>query len=385
MVERRMIVERWRTRQEISAVLVTLVRVEGSSYRRPGARLFIQAGEYAGSISGGCLEGEIMRKAAWLTRDGAVVERYSTMFDDTSEIPYGLGCGGVLDLLLEPAHSPEADALLRSFEQAQRGESFLCATLLPTDGHPLARVLWNRTGSMIFASDSLGAHGIDELAALYGPSAQTEWHTASITNQNRDIFVEQILPPQRLIIFGAGDDAQPLAHIAHALGWRVVVADGRAWLARPERFPGAERVVALDGVQSNVAALGLNSNDAVAMLTHSFEQDRLLLPSLLPLDLRYLGLLGARSRSHLLIEETARQLKWTGAQCLACVHAPVGLDLGGDNPEAVALSIVAEIQAVLNGKAAGSRNMAEEDLAHSPERPYVPARCPLDDPIETRH
>ena len=105
MVDRRRIVRQWR--QGAARVLVTLVRVEGSSYRRPGAHLLIgvDGGEYAGSISGGCLEAEVVRKAAWMVREGAVVERYSTLFDDTAEIPFGLGCGGVVDLLLEPAET----------------------------------------------------------------------------------------------------------------------------------------------------------------------------------------------------------------------------------------------------------------------------------------
>src|SRR5215470_14005900 len=106
MVERRQIVGLWR--RGGARVLVTVIRVEGSSYRRPGARLLLgQAGEYAGTISGGCLEAEVIRKAEWKVRDGAVVERYSTMFDDTAEVPFGLGCGGVVDLLLEPVNTPE--------------------------------------------------------------------------------------------------------------------------------------------------------------------------------------------------------------------------------------------------------------------------------------
>src|SRR5215469_12671952 len=115
MMERRQIVRLWR--QGGASVLVTLVRAEGSSYRRPGARLLLTSGgEYAGTISGGCLETEVIRKAAWMVREGAKVERYSTMFDDTAEIPFGLGCGGVVDLLLERADTPECAALMKATE-----------------------------------------------------------------------------------------------------------------------------------------------------------------------------------------------------------------------------------------------------------------------------
>src|ERR1700678_3966029 len=104
-MERREIVQLWQ--KGGAATLATLVRSEGSSYRRPGARLLMRAnGECAGTISGGRLESEVVRKAAWLARDGAIVQRYSTMFDDTADIPFGLGCGGVVDLLLECAGTP---------------------------------------------------------------------------------------------------------------------------------------------------------------------------------------------------------------------------------------------------------------------------------------
>ncbi len=111
MRERRLIVERWQ--QGNAAALVTLVRVEGSSYRRPGARLLVSSdGNTVGAISGGCLEAEVAKKARWAARTGAIVERFSTVFDDTSEIPYGLGCGGTLDLLIEPTDTPRGCSAL---------------------------------------------------------------------------------------------------------------------------------------------------------------------------------------------------------------------------------------------------------------------------------
>ncbi len=126
MMERRQIVRLWQ--QGGAAVLVTLVRTEGSSYRRPGARLLLGRGEYAGTISGGCLETEVVRKASWLVREGAVVERYSTMFDDTAEVPFGLGCGGVVDLLLEPADTAECRALIAALEGSLAGETAIVLT-----------------------------------------------------------------------------------------------------------------------------------------------------------------------------------------------------------------------------------------------------------------
>ena len=121
MLDRRKIVELWRSGMPGS--LVTLVRVEGSSYRQPGARLIVVSDPpvYAGTISGGCLEADIVRKSHWRTRNGAVIERYAMEFDDTSEIPFGLGCGGTVDVLFEALQTPEAEALLRALEQSLKG------------------------------------------------------------------------------------------------------------------------------------------------------------------------------------------------------------------------------------------------------------------------
>src|SRR5436309_3741435 len=152
MMESRRIV--WLYRQGgDAAALVTLVRAEGSSYRRPGARLLLGGrGEYAGTISGGCLEAEVVRKAAWLVREGAVVERYSTMFDDTAEVPFGLGCGGVVDLLLEPGDTEEFRALIDAMEGSLAGKDVTVLTWLPREGKRLKRAVLSPTGDFLFAS-----------------------------------------------------------------------------------------------------------------------------------------------------------------------------------------------------------------------------------------
>jgi xanthine dehydrogenase accessory factor len=203
------------------------------------------------------------------------------------------------------------------------------------------------------------------------------------------LFVETIFPPQRLFIFGAGRDAQPLARTAHLLGWTVTIADGRPSLARAEDFPEADAIVTLPREAKRYGEalrdLGVGPDDAAVLLTHSYEQDRALLPLLLPLHLRYLGLLGARHRSRLLLLEAAAQLGCTPEACLERVHAPVGLNLGGDTPESVALAIVAEIQAVLHGREAMLRMKRNPSLLDAPDSPYVPVACPLDAVADVQH
>jgi xanthine dehydrogenase accessory factor len=342
MMERRRICRLWE-RADASA-LVTLVRVEGSSYRGVGARLLIAAnGEYAGSISGGCLEAEVVRKAQWLVRDGrAVVERYSTLFDDTAEIPYGLGCGGTVDLLIEPTNTPECSALMAAMAASLRGDEARVVTWLPNGTQALRRQILKHdkpAGTDAFVFD--------------------EWMEA----------------PQRLLIFGAGDDAQPMVRMAALMGWSVIVVDGRAQMARAERFPEAERVVAasaLDGIS-------VTERDAVVLMTHSYEQDRAWLAAVLQRAPRYLGLLGARHRSALLVSEAAMMLGLPLERVCEGLFAPVGLDLGGDGAEAIALATIAEVQACCEGKLGVSRRMTPEmvveQVAEGGASRYLQTQC----------
>ena len=233
MRETRQIVRLWQ--QGGASVLVTLVRAEGSSYRRPGARLLLgESGEYAGTISGGCLETEVIRKAQWVVRKGAVVERYSMMFDDTADVPFGLGCGGVVDLLVEPANTPECRALMAALERSVAGEEATVLTWLPHEGRGLQRAILAESGDYTFATDGLTEN---ELVA-----ARAAVLRGGFENLPAGIFGERAIAPQRLFLLGAGDDAKPLVSLAALLGWRVTVVDGRAQLARSERFPEAERV-----------------------------------------------------------------------------------------------------------------------------------------------
>jgi len=367
MIERRQIVDLWR--QGDAAALVTLVRAAGSSYRRPGARLLVAGnGVHAGTISGGCLEAEVVRKAAWMVRDGAVVERYSTLFDDTAEVPFGLGCGGVVDLLVDAAGTAECRALMDAMEASLRGEVATVVTWLPDNdrGKELKRLILGVGGKVVFASEGLGAAKVECACGL------------EVGREYEGRFVEELRAPQRLVVLGAGDDAKPMVRIASLLGWSVVVADRRVQLARAERFPEAERVVGLAGA---VGELGIGSDDAVVLMTHSYEQDREFLAAVLPLAPRYLGVLGARHRSSLLVSEAAAMTGLSVAECCGRLYAPVGLDLGGDGPEAIALAVIAEIQGCVEGKIGVSRRMTAEMVAEQIARGgasrYVQAQCVL--------
>jgi xanthine dehydrogenase accessory factor len=366
MREHRQIVDRWN--QGTASILITLIRVQGSSYRQPGARLMISRdGTYEGGISAGCLEADLLRKAAWLIRNGSAVERYSTLFDETAEIPFGLGCGGVLDVLLEPVETAECQALLGAFESTLAGCEHLVATWIPAINRKMMRVVFRADGQLIFASDDLPNESLSEARMKLFHSADTELN---------GVFVERLVPPQRLFVFGAGDDAKPLVTMACLLGWNVTVVDGRLHLARKTRFSDGNVTVA----SAPKAVLSqIHSHDATVIMTHSYEQDREYLTSLLPLRPRYLGLLGSRQRSALLIAEAAARLDWPVSECCDHICAPIGLDIGGEGPEAIALAIIAEAQASCMGKRNESQKLSVEHiqryLTNGDAQKYVQAHC----------
>ncbi len=339
-----------------AGVLFSVVRVSGSSYRRPGARMAATAdGRTAGTLSGGCLEADLLRRAAWTVRDGAVVERFSTRFDDTAEIPYGLGCGGEIDVLAEPMGTPEAAALLQAMDATLQGEERTVLTQLPDDaGSAFARAVLDAGGRVLFRSERFPAEGFVSEPRGPGPC----W---SVKTAAGELFREHLQPVQRLVIFGAGEDARPLARLASEMGWSVTVAGSRSQQLSEARFPGeVQRALAADAADVPVLA-----SDAVVLMTHSYEQDRRLLAHLLPLAPRYLGLLGARHRSALLLAEASDLAGMNLGQAVERTHAPIGLELGGDGPEAVALAIVAELQRTFSGPlraVAGSRRMQVDEV-----------------------
>lgn len=302
-----------------------------------------------------------------MVRDGAVVQRYSTTFDDTAEIPFGLGCGGVVDLLVEPTDTPECRALMSAMEGSLNGDSATVVTWLPGGGKGLRRVVLRADGAVIFASEGLGEK---KIGCAQGLQAEQDYEGR---------FVEELRAPQRLFVLGAGDDAKPLVSMAALLGWTVTVADGRGQLARTERFPEAERVVVL----GDSGALGVGPGDAVVVMTHSYEQDREVLAALLPVGPKYLGLLGARHRSSLLVSESAAMTGMSVEECCERIYAPVGLDLGGDGPDAIALAVIAEVQACCMGKIGASRRLTAESVAQQIERGgasrYLQVQCALDE------
>lgn len=355
MAELRQILELWREAraQGEDICLATVVRVEGSTYRKPGARMLLTSGgRRAGTISGGCLEGEVQKKAWWLTESGPTVKAYSSFFDEDSEMPYGLGCGGTVHVLLERGEA--AHQALTALEYGvERGAGLAFVTVIDTSSeHNVGTRLILAEDGYIFPR-STGDASNDDGWREPAEGAIHERKSCWPANEPA-LFVEYVAPPQALFVFGAGDDAKPVAEFAHRLGWRVTVADGRAHLVTKERFPLAEDVVLSQGF----VEIPTDDRDAAVILTHSYEQDRAALRAILPRGLAYLGILGPRLRTERLIAEVAPEIGLDLDECRSRLHFPVGLDIGAKNPVSIALSITAEIHAVLENRAMVLRRAA---------------------------
>jgi xanthine/CO dehydrogenase XdhC/CoxF family maturation factor len=344
----------WRELDSAGAdyVLTTVVRVEGPSYRKPGAPMLITAdGRRAGTVSGGCLEAEVASRAWWLTKDGPTVKRYSTAADD-GDRPYGSGCGGAVYLLLE--RSTTARVLLRALDNAFTARSYLGVATIVEGPKTGVRAV---AGVQSSSAESKDLRGLVDLAVQHGKSMECVLDEDGVPTR---VWCDFRPARTGLWIFGAGDDAQPLARLAKELGWFVVVADGRSHLATRERFPLADRtrVLAIKDLTGQTADLlgPIQSHDVVVVMSHSFEQDSRVLAALLASGVRlsYLGVLGPQRRTRELLAEAAgisglpfERVAEQVEEWLARLHAPTGLDLGADSPETVALSVLAEIQKVL--------------------------------------
>jgi xanthine/CO dehydrogenase XdhC/CoxF family maturation factor len=296
------------------SVLATLVTAEGSSYRRPGARMLVCKGIRTGSISGGCLEEDLVARAARVAASGdAELATYDTSAEDDLLWGVGMGCHGVVRILIEPVppRPPWAAAVERNLREGTRTR---------------LEVVWENP------SGKVGTR-------LGGPPM----------GAGAKVLVEDLAPAPSLIIFGAGDDAIPLARHARELGWGVTVADPRAAMATKERFPGMGRLITApaDVLVSQAAPTG---GSLAVVMTHHYLHDVPLMRGLLPLPLGYLGLLGPRARAERILSDIAAAgIEVTGAM-RARVRAPVGLDLGAEGAEEVALSIIAEMAAVVSGR-----------------------------------
>lgn len=353
------------------AVLATVVKVEGSAYRRPGARMLIPVvGGAVGTVSGGCLERDLISKAWWLTDSGQpTVRTYSTgaegdEADEEEDLTFGLGCNGTVHILLERVQHNAVPLPLCLLRQVHRlGAPAALATVIASSDESVRladRVAIDPTGvvHLSIRQDSLAkALEVDLRAVMLQQRSARQRY--SLEGGEVEVLFEYLMPPPRLVVFGAGHDAQPLVSLASQHGWQVTVIDARRHFARRERFPGAVQVLHLELEQQADLGAILNAA-AVVIMSHSYRQDRHWLEHALRMRPRYIGQLGPRSRTERLLADIGPSSRhYPGYERL---HYPMGLDLGGDTPESVALSVLSELTAHTNGRQGGMLRMREAPI-----------------------
>lgn len=361
-----------------ACALATLVYVEGSSYRGVGARaLVLPDGTTVGLISGGCLEGDLLQRAGEVLADGRPRSvRYDSTAPEDALLGLGLGCNGVVEVLLERATAAGAGAAAAGADSAAAGHYLPLLQRARAAGRrsALGTVYRSPEADEVGARLALieppppapgSAPGAPE-AHRFGPlrAALREAVTRDLTallQQGRSraaayevagapvqVLLELVEPPLALTVCGAGPDAQPLVALAASLGWEPVVFDHRAAFALPQRFPGAARVVTAAREEFS-AAVPPRPGEAAVLMTHSYPTDLAYLEQLAPRNLRYLGVLGPRRRLERLLTELGPRAPAAGA-----LYGPAGLDIGADTPAEIALAIAAEIRAVLARRGGGS-------------------------------
>ncbi len=334
--------------------LATVVLVEGSAYRRAGARMLItEDGELTGAISGGCLEGDALRKARLaMAQQQPILVTYDTMDDDDAKLGVGLGCNGIIHILIEPVHPSDSNNPLALIKQvlSKRQNAVLVTLfsladrkakqpgtclLLDSEGQTLGNLENTSIKDKIVAdAESVLRQGQSETKAYFREAEYTG-------------FIELVKPVISLIIIGAGNDAIPLTQMAAVLGWETTVVDGRPNYALAERFPQATRILVAKPEQV-CPQIVFDEHTVMVLMTHNYNYELALLKQVLPLNPVYIGILGPKKKLERLLGELEDDgLKITEQQ-LDHIYGPVGLDIGSEGAEEIALSIMAEIKAVLS-------------------------------------
>ncbi|ULQ52748.1 XdhC family protein [Flavihumibacter fluvii] len=349
------------------SALVTVVHLEGSSYRRPGARMLVSDdGQMTGAISGGCLEGDALRKALLvLAQQQSRLVTYDTSDEDDATIGVQLGCAGVIQVLMEPilpAHPDNPIELLR--KATAKRQEFVLVT-----GFSLEHKKSSQAGTCLLVEQDGSVSGqpgdelllaamLEDVALAFAQKKssfrQYIWHDQNIT-----AFIEYVPPSISLVIVGAGNDVMPVVAIADTLGWESNVVDGRPTHAKRERFASACQVL-VSKPENVLEQMAIDDQTAFVLMTHNYNYDLAMLKALVKTHVPYIGVLGPRKKLDRMLGDMQAEGITLSEEQLSRVYGPVGLDLGGETAEEIALSIIAEIKAIMAGKSSLSLRLREE-------------------------
>jgi xanthine dehydrogenase accessory factor len=306
---------------ETRVAMATLIAARGGSPRPLGAKLFVgEGGRLLGSVSiGGCVDSRVVEHGERLLKENKA-ERVTVTVDDAEAVELGLACGAEFDLLIEPVSLSHDDPVLTVYSAAVKmsrsGQAAYVVTRMPKGGMPARMV----------SAEAFEANGAD-------------------------VFVERIAPADTLVLVGASDVGAALARQASALGMRVVVVDGRERYATRDRFATADEI--LVGMPSDLVRPHLIAGAFVVLAAHEYKYELPILREALRAPVWYVGMLAGRKRADA-VRQLLRDDGVTDEE-LARLHSPIGLDIGGREPEEIALSIAAQLIAVREGKPIAKR------------------------------
>jgi len=335
-------------RADESLVLGTVIATEGSTYRKPGAMILItEDGGYHGLISGGCLESDLASHAKEVFKDGQSRDVcYDMSHGDDFAWGLGLGCDGIIHLMLQRLDGNEGFGFLETLDRAWKARRHGLLSLVTSSDNPD----FPRGDFAIHCGDEFSKGDTVLMNSIHSPEgtkfsaghdmSRRYWQDSINTAKGKiEVLLIPIMPPPSILICGAGHDALPVARLAVEMGWSCTIVDHRPGFARADRFPRAckVRVLRPEELSSQVA---LDQIDAAVLMTHHLGHDRSYLSQVVNAEVSYIGLLGPRARRDRLLDEI-------GASA-ANVHGPAGLDIGAEMPESIALSIIAEVHASLN-------------------------------------
>ncbi|MGO9065659.1 MAG: XdhC family protein [Myxococcaceae bacterium] len=359
MKELRRIAEAWVALRQRGqpALLATVVETQGSTYRRPGARLLMSEDRWlAGGVSGGCLEGELLKKAWWRTAEGPVLVSYdSTTTDDEVSWSFGLGCNGRVEVLQErvsvettPTHP--LDFLLNRLDARRPG---VLATVFRAGSKSGVRVgqrlLLDETGLRSDVADAALRERLSADAAAALASGHTTFHRSGSAETAVDALLEVVKPPRPLVVFGAGQDAVPLVRLASELGFFTTLVANRPTGVPPEAFQEAD-VQLTATPEAARGRLALGPDAAAVVMTHNLVHDRGFLRLALESGCFYVGALGPRARTEQMLAELAHQGFVASEAQRERLHSPTGLDVGAEQSEEIALSILGEVLASISAR-----------------------------------
>jgi xanthine dehydrogenase accessory factor len=341
------------TRQK--GALATIVRVTGSSYRSPGTRMLISGdGRWFGSISGGCLEGDALRKARQVMSDNVpLMVRYDTNEESNQQLGINLGCNGIIDVLLEPI-VPDAENNPIKFvnDFITTSEPVALATIFSGRGIG-GKILMTLTGVVknSFENELLQEAVIADLRNIF-EDRRSEPRYYTIDDEEYGIFLELIQPSISLLIFGGGVDARPVSQLAKKSGWNVEVTDECAAHIAPIFFPDADKL-SLCRREFLDVDFTITPFTACLLMSHNYEYDLDVLKKLVKTDTPYIGIMGPLRRMEKMKAAFALRGEPLTAHDLDRIHAPVGVDIGAETADEIAVAIIAEILAVFSSRTAG--------------------------------